>query len=173
MSDVDNPFQSPETEIKIIKPLVSQGILTDTMLKYLCDASPWLRFMGIMGFIGSGFTVLLGFILIILSSFSVNIFDDASFFSNLIGPFSIMIAYALYSLGAGLLMFFPALFCYRFGAKIRNFILTNSESELEQAFKNNKSLWKFTGILTIIAMAIIPMMIIIMIIAAVAVLTIG
>jgi hypothetical protein len=83
-----------------------------------------------------------------------------------------MIIYALYFLGAGVLMFFPALFTYRFGAKIRNYMETNSAPELESAFKSNKFLWKFNGILTIIALAIIPVVTVISIIVAV-VLAIG
>ena len=82
------------------------------------------------------------------------------------GP--MVIVYSLYFIGAGVLMFFPAFFTYKFGVKIRAFTRTNSEQELELAFKNNKSLWKFNGILTIIGLAIIPLVIILGIIAVVA-----
>ena len=169
MSDLSNPYQSPEADIKIVKPLVSHGILTDTMLKNLRDASPWLRFMGIMGFIGSGFMVLAGTLFIFILPFGISIFDDGSdFFSGLLGSSSLMIGYSMYFIGGGLLMFFPALFTYRFGAKIREFFLSNSEGELELAFRNNKSLWKFYGILTIIMLASLPILIIIGVIIAVA-----
>ena len=170
MSDMSNPFQSPEAETKIETPLVSQGVLTNTMLKFLSDASPWLRFMGIMGFIGSGFLALIGLLLIIITPFTGGAFDEFSgFLSSFALPFAVLIVYGIYLIGAGVLMFFPALFTYRFGAKIRSYVLTNSEAELEQAFRNNRSLWKFYGILTIIGLAFIPVMIIIGIIAAVAV----
>ena len=169
MPDLSNPFQSPETDAKIVKPLVSQGILTDTMIKYLRDTSPWLHFMGIMGFIGSGFMAFAGLLFIIFVPFGLNLFDDSSgFFSDFISPFTLMMGNALYLIGAGVLMFFPALFTYRFGAKIRSFILSNSEDELELALKNNKSLWKFNGILMIIILAFLPVMIIIGVIVAVA-----
>ena len=169
MSDLSNPFQSPEADTKIVKPLVSQGLLTDTMLKYLKEASPWLRFMGIMGFIGSGFMTLAGIILVVLLPFGINMIDDGSeFLSDLIGPFS-LIGYSMYSIGAGLLLFIPSLFTYRFGKKIRSYFLSNSEAELELAFKNNKSLWKFYGLLTIIMSASLPILIIIGVIVAVAV----
>jgi MFS family permease len=174
MSDIDNPFQSPDANTEIVKPLVSQGALTDTMMKYLSDASPWLRFMGIMGFIGSGFMVLGGLVSIVIMPFIVSALEEASsFLSGFIGALSLMIVYALYMIGVGALIFFPALFTYRFGAKIRSYVLTNSEGELEQAFRNNRSLWKFNGILTIIGIAIIPVSIIIGIVVAVAFMAIG
>jgi hypothetical protein len=167
MSDMSNPFQSPEAETKIETPLVSQGVLTNTMLKFLSDASPWLRFMGIMGFIGSGFLALIGLLCLILMPFAGGVFDG--FLPGFPISFAVMAMYGIYLIGAGVLMFFSALFTYRFGAKIRSYVQTNSEAELEQAFKNNRSLWKFYGILTIIGLASIPVMIIIGIIAAVAV----
>ena len=169
MSDLSNPFQSPEADSKIVTPLVSQGILSDIMLKYLKEASPWLRFMGIMGFISCGFMALGGIVFAILLPFGISFFNGSSeFFPGLISSFSLMIVYSMYFVGAGLLMFFPSLFIYRFGAKIRSYLLSNSEGELELAFKNNKSLWKFLGILTIISLASLPIFIIIGVIVAVA-----
>jgi flagellar biosynthesis protein FlhB len=67
----------------------------------------------------------------------------------------------------GVICFFPARFVYNFGNKIKNFLQNNSEEELESAFKNNKSLWKFTGIVTIIYMAFLPIMLIASIIAVI------
>ncbi|MDR1279046.1 MAG: hypothetical protein LBK02_09860, partial [Treponema sp.] len=66
------------------------------------------------------------------------------------------------------LCFFPALFTYNFGNKIRAYQQSRAEEELENAFKNNKSLWKFLGILTIISLAFIPVMIIISIVVGIA-----
>ena len=169
MSDLNNPFQSPQTDAKIVSPLVSQGNLTGIMLKHLSDTSPWLTFIGIMGFIGSGFMFLGGLVCLILMPFATTLFESSSsFFSEFLSMFSVMILYALYFIGAGVIMFFPAFFTYRFGRKIRNYIVTNTETELELALKNNKSLWKFQGILLIVGMAAVPVLVIVGIIVAVA-----
>ena len=66
----------------------------------------------------------------------------------------------VFCLGGAVLIFIPSLFIYRFGERIRSFLRTGIEQELELAFKNNKSLWKFLGIYCIIALASIPVMII-------------
>ena len=169
MSDIDNPYQSPAASTQEVKPLITQGTLTDTMFKYLSDTSPWLRFIGIMGFIGSALMVLGGVTCAVFLPIIACIFDEASpFFSSIMIDFSMMVLPALYLVGAGVLMFIPALYTFRFGTKIRRYVMTNSESELELAFKNNKSLWKFQGILMIIGIAAIPVMIVIGIIVAVA-----
>ena len=170
MSDTSNPFQSPAASIQEVKPLVSQSGLSAVIIKYLCDASPWLRFLGIMGFVGAGFCVLGGIVSLFTTAVSSAMFSDlenalAMFFPSL-AP--LMLIYALYFIGAGVVLFFPALFTYRFGARIRSFMLNNSEAELEQAFRNNFLLWKFNGVLMIVGMAIVPVLIIIVVVIMVA-----
>ena len=174
MSDSGNPFESPASNTEVVKPLVSQGTLNEIMLKHLSDASPWLRFMGIMGFIGAGLLALIGlaslFAIPFAAGVDMDIFDDAgiylSYLFRSLGSFIFM--YAMYFIGAGALVFFPALFTYRFGAKIKLYTQTSSEQELELAFRNNKSLWKFNGILTIIGLAVVPLFIIIAVVVIIA-----
>jgi hypothetical protein len=59
----------------------------------------------------------------------------------------------IFYLGFAALMFFPTLFIFRFGRKIQSYLHTGNEADLELAFKNNKSLWTFAGILSIISLA--------------------
>ena len=179
MSDTSNPYQSPSANTEIVKPLDKQGVLTGTMLKHLSDASPWMRFIGIMGFIGAGLMVLGGLIPLIAAPFAARIDSDilgsaSDYLPGILNGLSaILIIYALYVIGAGALMFFPAFFTYRFGAKIKEYTTSNSDQDLELAFRNNKSLWKFNGILMIVVLAFFPVMIIIGIVAVVAAMAIN
>jgi len=151
MSDYENPYKGPETTIV---PEKSQNTgLTEQMMRYLFEAAPWLKFIGIMGFIGFGIlclSALISIITILNGNFGPS-------FSNLL----------LYGLMAPL-AFFPAYFTYNFGNKINSFRLSNSEKDLEEAFRNNKSLWKFNGIIYIISIAFAVLAIIIAIIGGVA-----
>jgi hypothetical protein len=160
MSDIINPYQSPENPSVPEKPLESRSALTETMLSYLKEASPWLRFIGVLGFIGSGLMCLGGII------FMIVMFAASDFTENLGGALTGLIGLIYIPMGA--LYFFPARFTYYFGAKIRDYRFTNSEQDLEMAFKNNKSLWKFIGILAIIALAFIPLFIILAIVGGIA-----
>jgi len=159
MSDYENPYKSPETAIVPEKPQGAVTALTETMLSYLKEASPWLRFIGILGFIGCGFMCLVGIIFAITTSVIPDIMDGMVNFPVWL--------FSLVYIAIGALYFFPARFTYNFGAKIRNYQLSNSNEDLELAFKNNKSLWKFNGILYIVCLAIIPFTIIISIVIAV------
>jgi hypothetical protein len=171
MSDTTNPYQSPETSVNPVKPLIAQGTLTETMLIYLKQASPWLRFIGILGFIMSGFLVMGGLFFFARVS-SVNMWSELSeipgfeAFSSSIGV--VGVGTGIYFLGVAVLSFFPYYFIYNFGAKIRIYLRTGAEQDLEGALKNNKSLWKFAGILAIVGLAVIPVIFIVAMVAAVA-----
>ena len=175
MSDTGNPYQSPAAETQALEPLTAQTILTETMLKHLNDASPWLRFMGVMGFVTSGMIALggissLAFLPLMGSVWSI--LPDP--FGSILGSIApAMALYSFYFLGAAVLSFFPALFTYRFGAKIKNFMQSNSISEMELALQNNKSLWKFNGILMIVSLAIVPITIVIMVVVIIAAFALG
>ena len=173
MSDAVNPYQSPETIIKSEKVVHTQGSLTETMLTHLKGTSPWLRFVGILGFIGSGLTALWGlifFITIPILGSSWQSIPGLESFGGMSGSFTFFFGFFIFiiAIGCVLIVFFPSLFIYRFGTKIQTFLRTGTDNDLELAFKNNRSLWKFLGILCIVYLAFIPVMIIISIIAGIA-----
>jgi len=151
MSDIENPYQSPESPIIPEIPQNTGVMLSEKMLRYLSDASPWLQFIGILGFIGCGLLVITG----VISAIGFSAMSFLEF-----GDFPLWIITLIY-LPMGVLFFFPARFTYNFGRKIRNFRFSNSLEDLELAFKNNKSLWKFYGIICIIYLAFIPFFLII------------
>ena len=161
MPDTYNPYKSPQAEISSEEG-GSAGSLTETMVSYLKDASPWMRFVGIMGFVGAGFMAMGALGVISASPFIANIPGIPGVWGA-----AALIAVGLVYLGAAVLLFFPARFTYFFGEKIRRFLRSNSEAELEGAFKNNRSLWKFIGILTIVNIAVIPVFIVVAVVAAV------
>jgi hypothetical protein len=170
MSDVNNPYRSPEAGVSPVTPLTSQGTLTDLMLVHLKGASPWLRFIGIMGFISCGVTILTGILFVALIPIIGDFSGTIPGMGEISGKAGAVFGGAIggYCLIFGVLFFFPSLYSYNFGSKIRSYIRSGADQDLETAFKNNKSLWKFIGIITIISLAFIPLMIIIGIVAGIA-----
>ena len=161
MSDLENPYNSPETPI-VPEKIQSAGNLTEIMLRYLREASPWLRFVGILGFIASGVIAVFGIVTIIFSNLLIG-----GILSEFGASSPLWLASLLY-IGMGAIYFIPSFFTYNFGTKIKRYQYSSLDDDLEQALKNNKSLWKFTGILYIVLLALLPFMIIIGIIAGIA-----
>ncbi|MDR1024400.1 MAG: hypothetical protein LBL56_01640 [Treponema sp.] len=146
MSDTGNPWQSPDTEATALEA-ESRKVLTPLMVHYLKGASPWIRFMGVLSYIGAALLVLTGIIFIVMmvrgsSLFNTGFFNAASV-AYMGGIYLVM----------GALAFFPAHFTYSFGAKIRHYLLGDGEKDLEEALRNNRALWKFNGILVIVCLS--------------------
>jgi len=139
----DNPYESPQAEANAENPL-SGRVLTEKMLFYLREASPWLRFVGITGFIVLGLVVI-GILAVIVagSNFLENSFGIGSFTPLLFVAYLPSLAIA----------FFHVYFTFRFGKKIQVYLQTGDFTDLEDAFKNNRSLWTLTGVLYIIGLA--------------------
>ena len=172
MSDNDNFYQSPQTDVNGVNPLAPEWRLTKTMVLYLKGASPWLRFLGILAFIGAGGTMLGGVLFLIsgaLGGFLTDVLTSLDTVDTVeVGVISgITIFTGVLIIITGVICFFPARFLYNFGNKIKKFLQNNSEEELESAFKNNKSFWKFAGIVAIIYLAFLPVMLIVSIIAVI------
>jgi hypothetical protein len=121
-------------------------LLNDNILFHLKSASPWLRFLGIVCYIVCGLLAAGGLIMLIAAPLmdSLDIGGEVGLLAGIV------------YLALAVLIFFPARFMYSFGARLRNYFLSDSEKELELAFKYNKSLWKFYGIILIIVLALIP-----------------
>jgi hypothetical protein len=162
MSDAVNPYQSPETAVVPEKPLAIQGTLTETMLANLKGATPWLRLVGILGFISSGFVALAGFSVLPFILIVNRVWTEVPGFESFNGASGAVfnVFMVVLFVGAGVLLFFPSLYIFKFGEKIRSYLKTGADEELELAFRNNKSLWKFAGILGIVQLAFFPLLII-------------
>ncbi|MDR0601837.1 MAG: hypothetical protein LBG42_05600 [Treponema sp.] len=167
MADSANPYQSPAVESVPVQSAGPAGHLTDAMQRYLREASPWARFLGIMGFINCGLFALIGIIFFALIPASFANLSGISGIQNAIaGGMGGLVGF-IYIIGA-VCMFFPARFIYMIGTKIRGYQRSGADGDLEAAFKNGKSLLKFMGILTIIGYALIPVLIIIGVIIGIA-----
>ncbi|MDR0399522.1 MAG: hypothetical protein LBH51_01090 [Treponema sp.] len=157
MSDT-NPWQSPEAAVKVEESAV-QGILTAAMIRYLKESSPWLRFIGILGYVGAVFFIVSG-----LAAAVAAIVTGGGLFSGVSGAVSVFLG--LIYVVSGAAAFFYARFTHAFGAKIRNYLQSGAERDLEEAFKNNRSLWKFTGILAIVGISFVPLGIVAVLVTA-------
>ena len=159
MSETVNPYQGPETAVDPGIIPAGQGSLTEAMLIQLKGASPWLRFVGILGFIGAGFTILMGIVFLALVPLFTRSIAGLEPFDGIADAVT-WVVLAVFTIIMGGLMGLPALFMYRFGEKIRGYLRTGADQELETAFKNNRLLWKFSGIICIVVLAFFPMMMI-------------
>ena len=134
----DNPYSTPQADTS--GPHTNQAIGQDVIDK-LAGTRPWVLFMSIILFIGSGFMVIGGLGIIFAGSLAgmENLVAGVGF--GALG--FIYIAFAL-------LYIFPALLLARYASRIKNLINHPEDATLADALDQQRKFWKFTGILTIV-----------------------
>jgi hypothetical protein len=117
--------------------------LTQLAMDMLRQTKPWVRFIGVLYWIGAGFMFLFGLI--------VSLAGAA--LGSRMGT-SVPAAFGLVYVAMGALFLMPALFLNRYASRIADLLRTNRMGDLEQALGAQKSFWKFTGILTLIGLCL-------------------
>jgi len=107
--------------------------------EYLKETGGWASFLAILGFILVG--------IMVIGSIGVSLFLS-TMNNEQISPSTGYLMGGLYLL-LGILYFFPILYLFRFSTNIKKAIENKDNENLDQAFKNIKSHYKFIGIFTI------------------------
>ncbi len=128
-------------------------VMTATMLDAVKATGPWLRFFSIMCFIGTGFGVLAG-----LGMFATGMFGAA--FSEEIGGGVLVAAMGGLYLIFALVYVFPGVFLFRAAGGVVQMKRGQVVAGLEKALANQKSLWKFMGIVTVVMLCLYPLFIV-------------
>lgn len=129
--------------------------LTKNAITYLTETRKWTYFLSIVGFIFVGIMVLIGLVM-------GPIFNNLPMGDNPM-PFPGGVITVLY-IAMALVYFFPVYYLYQFSVKMKTALVQKSEVYLESAFRFLKSNFKFMGILTIVMLALYPIIIIVAII---------
>lgn len=150
MSDNSNPYKAPETTAATT---VAEGdlYLPDPVRVPLLKSVPWIRFMGILGFIGAGIVALVGILFIVGITSIMGAFDMAGMGSGM------AVFVGLLYIGFAVLIFFPALYLYRSGTSLKAFRDSSTSGDLASSFTSSFRFWKFIGILYIIYFSILAL----------------
>ncbi len=108
----------------------------------LREIGNWTKFLGIAGFIFIGLLVILAFF---MGSFMSQI--------NPATPFPSFVFTIIY-LVMGLIYFFPILFLFKFSIHLRRSLSSKDPAQMDSAFSNLNSHYKYIGILAIIILVI-------------------
>lgn len=117
--------------------------------EHLKEAGKWAYFLSIIGFIGLGLIALIAFFVMaagsMVSSFSPGM--------GAMGGMGIGVIAFIYLIMV-LLYFFPIMYLYRFGSRIKRAIAENNAEQLTAGLESLKSHYKYIGILTIVIISL-------------------
>jgi membrane-anchored glycerophosphoryl diester phosphodiesterase (GDPDase) len=117
--------------------------LSQQSRQHLNETRKWTFFLAIIGFVFIGLIIILGFS---MGTIMQELGDDAIPFPGFFMGFIYLVMAALY--------FFPIYYLFKFSTNMKNALLHNIDENLDDAFKNLKSHYKFMGIFTIVIFSI-------------------
>lgn len=123
-------------------PPTPQLTIDNTSKMFLTTTAKWAKFLGICGFI---FTVLIVIMALVMGLFMTQIpkMEGMEGMSTIFGG-----GFTFIYLLMGALYFFPSLYVFNYGNKLKLALENTDNTLLNEAFKNQKSLYLFMGILT-------------------------
>lgn len=136
-----------ENQENIIAEAAQPRILElDYVRDMLGTTAKWAKFMAIIGFIATGFMVLVGLIMMVVGNSLPT--QDVGLMKMISGTFlgAIYLAVAAF-------YFFPSRYLYQYSDKLTLATHTKDETQLVLALDKNKSYFKFIGIATIVGVA--------------------
>jgi hypothetical protein len=139
-----DPYSSPVSHAQppsfSTSSAISQGVLAQ-----LAGTKPWVRFMSVLMFIGAGFMLLGALIMLVMGG---TIAASAKTGGSAL-PAGMMTGISiLYALFAGIYIY-PALKLWKYASNIGALLISSSMSDLEAALSQQRSFWKFLGIMII------------------------
>ena len=155
---MDNPYQTGaySSSYPIATGQVSAGII-----QALAGTKPWVRLCSIMGFIGAGFMILAG--LMMMAGGAIG----GSSNSSMRGLGWMQTFMGVIYIALSVMYLFPSLKLWKYGTAIIRLMSSQSAADLEQALVEQRGFWKFVGIVVLIYLAIVALGLILGMIAVV------
>ena len=149
---MNNPYASPALTAPYGSPgpgmpyrTDDRAEVSDAAVEMLRQTKPWVTFLSIMAFIGSGLMLLGGGAMMLMGAITGGKSTAAALPSIALGAIYIPLA---------VLYIYPALKLWGFSSAIGRLVGTRSSMDLEMALSQQKSFWKFAGITTIVMMVL-------------------
>lgn len=159
-----NPYKAPETELEGKQASRPTDLsVTENMISALKQTRPWVLFLSILGFIGAGFMVLAGLMMLVLGvvGSSIGTGGDGMPVAASIGMSAMYIVMAA-------VYVIPCIFLIKYAIAIRRIGLGGAEA-IEDALVRQKNFWRNLGIMVLVLLGLYFLAAIVGVIAAVAI----
>lgn len=142
-----DPYSSPTSYVQppsfSTSAAISQGVLAQ-----LAGTKGWVRFMSVLMFVGAGFMLLVGLIMLMAGG-SIAASAKAGAL-----PAGVMTGFAILYAVLSLIYIYPALKLWKYASYIGVLLISGSMMDLESALNQQRSFWKFLGIMVIALFAL-------------------
>ena len=146
---IDNPYQTPQSDIFSGNTYAkNDGGVSAGVINELYKTKGWVRFLSVLGFIGSGFY----FLAIILYFIGAGVM--ASKMADELGPIGVAggLFVGIFYIIIGIIFTYPTVRMWKYASRINFLIYSERVEDLEDALAQQRSIWRFNGILALIGL---------------------
>jgi hypothetical protein len=138
------------------------GLTIDqTSRSHLSETARWARFLAVCGFIMIGLMIVYGIAMTVIISNMTSRFEDmpnSTYRSSFTSSMEIWVG--IFYLVCAVIAFFPYLFLLKFANRMKMALNSDDQAILNDSFMNLKILYRYMGIVTIVALCLIAFAII-------------
>ncbi len=143
----NDPYATPVAG-NYSSPNAGNSAISQGVLQQLAGTKPWVRFISVMMFIGAGF-LLLGGLAMGLMGGAIASASKNPMFSGGMG-IGIAVVYVLLAL----FYLYPAVKLWKYATCIGNLLNSGTLIDLETALSQQRSFWKFVGVITLVILSL-------------------
>jgi hypothetical protein len=150
MENDPNPYSTPGSDVFAGSSAVGGSEITDGVLDQLRRTKGWVKFFGVMAFIGAGFLILGGIAMMAGGAMGAAFSEEVG--AGLGAGFGILIG--LVYIVMAILYIYPGMKLWGYGKRIDQLLQDRASITLEAALNEQRAFWKFSGIAFIVVMSI-------------------
>jgi hypothetical protein len=141
----------------------SQAVITEGVVGQLAGTKPWVRLISVMCFIGVGFMLLAGLVMMVggASMFNGIAKGNSGLTAGMITAMAV--AYTIF----GILYLYPAVKLWKYANRIGDLVRSGQSADLESALNEQRAFWKFFGVIILLFLALYGLIFLIAIIGGV------
>ena len=148
-----DPYATPPTHVQG-SSYVENSPVSQEVLRQLAGTKPWVRFISVILFIGTGIMMLFGVAMLFVGNSMASISSRQA----LPNGFGFMLA-AIYFV-MGILYIYPAIKLWKYAGCIGTLLTTGAFFDLENALGQQRSFWKFFGIIMLLILSLYVLVIV-------------
>jgi hypothetical protein len=135
-----NPYKPPVAAIDVPAPGDPSMPVPPSVVLLMAQTRPWVKLLAVLFFVGLGFAATA---MVWAASFMARGGSSSPVFSNVLPMMLLMLFYVP-----------PALFLWRYAARIRRLQDGGGLPALEEALASQKSFWKYVGIMAAVMLCL-------------------
>jgi hypothetical protein len=163
-----DPYATPAATGQMPGSL-SQSAITKGVVDQLARTKPWVRLISVVLFIGVGFMLLAGLVMVV---------GGAAMFSNIPAsgnspggspalPAAMFTGMAIAYIIFGILYLYPGVKLWKYANRIGDLVRSGQSADLESALNEQRAFWKFFGVIIVLMLALYGVIIVVAVVGGV------